>query len=217
MLVPASRLLLPLLELDPVQAAPLTDAGLTPYHAIKRSLHLLTPGSTAVVIGAGGLGHMAVQLLDVLGPARLIAVDTSEQKLDLAREVGADHTFLPGDAAEGIRDLTGASGAQLVLDMVGADDTLALGAQVVAVEGHLTVIGLAGGTLDFGFGGLPWESQLTLTYWGSAAELGEVIELARSGAIRPHVERFPLDRVDEAYERMRDGTLEGRAVICPHD
>ena len=185
MLVPASRLLLPLLELDPVQAAPLTDAGLTPYHAIKRSLHLLTPGSTAVVIGAGGLGHMAVQLLDVLGPARLIAVDTSEQKLDLAREVGADHTFLPGDAAEGIRDLTGASGAQLVLDMVGADDTLALGAQVVAVEGHLTVIGLAGGTLDFGFGGLPWESQLTLTYWGGAAELGEVIELARSRSHTP--------------------------------
>ena len=60
----------------------------TPYHAIKRSLHLLTSGSTAVVIGVGGLGHMAVQLLDVLGPARLIAVDTSEQKLDLAREVG---------------------------------------------------------------------------------------------------------------------------------
>lgn len=217
MLVPASRLLLPLLGLDPVQAAPLTDAGLTPYHAIKRSLHLLTPGAAAVVIGVGGLGHMAVQLLDVLGPARLIAVDTSEQKLDLAREVGADHAFLSGDAAEGIRDLTGATGAQLVLDMVGADDTLALGSQIVAGEGHLTVIGLAGGTLDFGFGGLPWESQLTLTYWGSAAELGEVIELARSGAIRAHVERFPLDRVDEAYERMRDGTLAGRAVICPHD
>ena len=101
--------------------------------------------------------------------------------------------------------------------MVGADDTLALGSQIVAGEGHLTVIGLAGGTLDFGFGGLPWGSQLTLTYWGSAAELGEVIELARSGAIRAHVERFPLDRVDEAYERMRDGTLVGRAVICPHD
>ena len=120
----------------------------TPYHAIKRSLHLLTFGSTAVVIGVGGLGHMAVQLLDVLGPARLIAVDTSEQKLDLAREVGADHVFLPGDAAEGIRDLTGATGAQLVLDMVGADDTLALGSQIVAGEGPLTVIGLAGGTLD---------------------------------------------------------------------
>lgn len=217
MLVPSSRLLLPLGDLDPRDAAPLTDAGLTPYHAIKRSLHLLTPGTTAVVIGVGGLGHMAVQMLRVLSPARIIAVDTSAQKLALAREVGADHAIEPGpDAASEIRELTKGIGAELTLDMVGSDDTLALAAQIMAFESHLTLVGLAGGTFQYGFGALPWECQLTLTYWGSASELGEVLALGRSGAIHAHVERFSLEHVEDAYQRMRDGTLDGRAVICPH-
>jgi propanol-preferring alcohol dehydrogenase len=217
MLVPSPRLLLPLGDLDPRDAAPLTDAGLTPYHAIRRSLHLLTPGTSAVVIGVGGLGHMAVQMLRVLSPARIIAVDTSPTKLEVAREVGADYAVAPGpDAAAQIGELTRGVGAQLVLDMVGSDDTLGLAAQIVAFESHLTLVGLAGGTLQYGFGALPWESQLTLTYWGSSAELGEVIELARSGAIHAHIERFPLEHVEDAYKRMREGTLDGRAVICPH-
>ncbi len=217
MLVPHSRLLLPLGELDPRDAAPLSDAALTPYHAIKRSLHLLVPGSTAVVIGIGGLGHMAVQILRALSPAQVIAVDTSAEKLALAREVGADATVEPGeDAAEQIRELTAGRGAELVLDDVGADDTLALASAISRFEGHLTVVGLAGGKLQFAFGALPFESQLTIPYWGTAVELGEVLDLARAGKIQSHVEHFPLDRVEDAYARMRDGTLDGRAVICPN-
>ena len=80
----------------------------------------------------------------------------------------------------------------------------------------MTVVGLAGGKLQFAFGALPFESQLTIPYWGTAVELSEVLDLARSGRIHAHVERFPLDRVEDAYARMREGTLEGRAVICPH-
>jgi alcohol dehydrogenase, propanol-preferring len=217
MLVPDPRLLLPLGDLDPRDAAPLTDAALTPYHAIKRSLHLLAPGSTAVVIGVGGLGHMAVQILRALSPARVIAVDVSADKLRLAREVGADEAVEPGEgAAEAIRELTGGLGVELVVDNVGANDTLALAAQVVRFESHLTVVGLAGGSFEFGFGALPFETQLTLPYWGTAIELMEVLELARAGKIRAHVERFPLERVEEAYERLRDGSLEGRAVVCPN-
>jgi alcohol dehydrogenase, propanol-preferring len=216
MLVPHARLLLPLGDLDPRDAAPLSDAALTPYHAVKRSLHLLTPGSTAVVIGVGGLGHMAVQILQALSPAKVIAVDTSPAKLRLARELGAEAIESNEDAPETIRELTGGLGAELVIDMVGAQDTLALAAQVVRFESHLTVVGLAGGTFEFGFGALPFECQLTLPYWGSAIELMEVLDLARAGTIRAYVERFALDRVDEAYEKMRNGELEGRAVICPH-
>jgi propanol-preferring alcohol dehydrogenase len=217
MLVPHARLLLPLEDLDPREAAPLSDAALTPYHAVKRSLGLLVPGSTAVVIGVGGLGHMAVQILRALTPARVIAVDVSADKLQLAREVGAEETVEPGEGAvEAIRELTGGLGAELVLDNVGADDTLALAAQIVRFQSHLTVVGLAGGTFEFGFGALPFECQLTLPYWGTAIELMEVLELAREGKIRAHVERFPLERVGEAYERLRDGSLDGRAVICPH-
>lgn len=217
MLVPDSRLLLSLGDLDPRDAAPLSDAALTPYHAIKRSLHLLVPGSTAVVIGIGGLGHMAVQILRALSSAQVIAVDTSAEKLALAREIGADATVEPGeDAADRIRELTHGRGAELVLDDVGADDTLALASEISRFQAHVTVVGLAGGKLEFAFGAVPFESQLTIPYWGTAVELMEVLDLARVGKIRAHVERFPLDRVEDAYVRMREGTLDGRAVICPN-
>jgi propanol-preferring alcohol dehydrogenase len=147
----------------------------------------------------------------------VIAVDTSAEKLDLAREIGADETVRPGaDAAEQIQELTGGRGAELVLDDVGADETLALASAVTRFEAHLTVVGLAGGKLQFAFGALPFESQLTIPYWGTAVELGEVLDLARAGKIHAHVEHFGLDRVEDAYARMREGTLEGRAVICPH-
>jgi propanol-preferring alcohol dehydrogenase len=216
MLVPHSRSLVPLGDLDPVDAAPLTDAGLTPYHAIKRSLHLLVPGSTAVVIGVGGLGHMAVQILHALSPTTIVAVDRHDAALRLAQDVGAEHGVLvgPGAAAE-IRDLTKGMGADLVLDLVGGDDTLALGAGIARTLGHLTLVGLAGGSLAVSFFGLPYELSVASTYWGSIPELIEVIALARSGRIRARVERFSLDDAARAYEKMREGTLQGRAVIVP--
>jgi len=217
MLVPHSRLLLPLGNLDPRDAAPLSDAALTPYHAIKRSLQLLVPGSTAVVIGVGGLGHMGVQILRALSGARIVAVDISPEKLRLAREVGADEAIEAGsEAAAEIRELTAGLGAELIVDMVGSEDSIALAAQVARFESHVTVVGLAGGKFEFGFGALPFEAQLTIPYWGSAVELAEVLDLARAGKIRAHVERFELDHAGDAYERMREGSLEGRAVICPH-
>lgn len=217
MLVPHPRLLLPLGDLDPREAAPLSDAALTPYHAIKRSLHLLVPGSTAVVIGVGGLGHMGVQILRALSPARIVAVDVSPEKLELAREVGADAAVAAGEgAAAEIRELTGGLGAELVVDMVGSEDSIALAAAVARFQSHLTIVGLAGGKFEFAFGALPFEAQLTIPYWGSAVELEEVLDLAREGRIRAHVERFDLDSAGDAYQRMREGRLDGRAVICPH-
>lgn len=217
MLVPHARLLLPLGELDPRDAAPLSDAALTPYHAIKRSLGLLAPGSTAIVIGVGGLGHMGVQILRALSPARIVAVDVSADKLRLAREVGADETIEAGEsAAAEIRELTAGLGAELVLDMVGSDDSIALATAVSRFESHVTIVGLAGGKFEFAFGALPFEAQLTIPYWGTAVELGEVLDLARAGKIRAHVERFDLEHAADAYARMREGSLEGRAVICPN-
>ncbi len=217
MLVPDARLLLELGDLDPRDAAPLSDAALTPYHAIKHSLPLLAPGSTAVVIGVGGLGHMAVQILSALSPATIVAVDISRDKLRLARDVGADQIVEAGEtAAEQVRELTSGLGAELILDMVGSEDSIALGAGVARFQSHLTVVGLAGGKFEFSFGALPFEAQLTIPYWGSAVELAEVLDLARAGKIRAHTERFGLGQVETAYARMREGTLEGRAVICPN-
>jgi propanol-preferring alcohol dehydrogenase len=217
MLVPHSRLLLPLGDLDPREAAPLSDAALTPYHAIKHSLHLLVPGSTAVVVGVGGLGHMGVQILRALSPARIVAVDVSAEKLRLAAEIGADETVEAGEGAAGaIREITAGRGAELVVDMVGSDDSIALAASVAKFESQLTIVGLAGGKFEFSFGALPFEAQLCIPYWGTAVELEECLELARQGKIRAHVERFSLDEAPRAYEKMRDGELDGRAVICPN-
>ena len=217
MLVPHPRLLLPLGDLDPHEAAPLSDAALTPYHAIKRSLHLLVPGSTAVVVGVGGLGHMAVQILRALSPARIVAVDVSEEKLRLAAEVGADETVKAGDdAAEAIAEITKGRGVELVADMVGSEDSIALAAAVARFESDLTIVGLAGGKYEFAFGALPFEAKLCIPYWGTAVELEECLELARQGRIHAHVERFSLEDAPRAYEKMRAGELDGRAVICPN-
>jgi propanol-preferring alcohol dehydrogenase len=217
MLVPAERLLLPLGDLDPRDAAPLTDAALTPYHAVKRSLHKLAPGSHAVVIGAGGLGHMAIQLLDALCPATIVAVDRAADKLALATAVGATTTVQAGeDAAAQVREATRGRGAELVVDLVGSDDTLALAAQCGRPEGDLAFVGLAGGTFPLSFFSQPYELAVATTYWGSAIELMEVIELARAGKIHAHVERFRLDQAPEMYERLRRGEIAGRAVVCPH-
>jgi len=172
MLVPNPRLLLPLGDLDPREAAPLSDAALTPYHAIKRSLHLLVPGSTAVIVGVGGLGHMGVQILRALSPARIVAVDVSEEKLRIASEVGADECVKAGDdAVEKIREITKGRGAELVVDMVGSDDSIATAATVAKFESHLTIVGLAGGKFEFAFGAVPFEAQLCIPYWGTAVEL----------------------------------------------
>jgi len=214
MLVPSDRLLVPLGDLDPVDAAPLTDAGLTPYHAVKRSLPLLIPGSTAVAIGAGGLGHMAVQLLKALSPATVIAVDQRKEALRLAADVGADHGVLAGeDAAAEIKELTRGKGADVVVDLVGADATLALAAAVTRPMGHITLVGIAGGALPVSFFGIAYEVSVATTYWGTLPELMEVIALASSGRVRAHVQRFALDDAVLAYEAMREGGLEGRAVI----
>ena len=217
MLVPSSRLLVPLRSLDPRDAAPLTDAGLTPYHAIKRSLGLLVPGASAAVIGVGGLGQMGVQILRALTAARIIAVDKDEGKLRLAKEMGADGVVRAGEGApEEIRQATRGRGVEVVVDFVGADATLALAAKIARPQGHVTLVGLAGGTFPFGFFALPYECSLATTYWGSITELMEVIALAEQGRIDLHVERFPLDRAPDAYQRLRAGTVRGRAVIVPH-
>jgi propanol-preferring alcohol dehydrogenase len=216
MLVPSDRLLVPLGDLDPMAAAPLTDAGLTPYHAIKRSLSLLVPGSSAVVIGAGGLGHLAVQLLDALSPTQVVVVDQRQQALAAALDHGADHAVMAGaDAAEQVQELTRGRGAELVLDIVGSDETLALAAAVTRPLGHLTIVGIAGGTLPVGFFRLGYEVSVATTYWGTLPELHEVVALAEAGLIRPQVQRFTLDEAPDAYEAMATGTLQGRAVVVP--
>ncbi len=219
LLVPAARFLVPLGDLDPRDAAPLSDAALTSYHAIKRSLHVLGPGSAAVVIGAGGLGQMAIQLLRALsGATTIIAVDTTTDKLEIAKRMGADEMLVSGDAAvQRIMDMTQGQGAELVLDMVGVDPTLAMAAAVSRVLGHLTIVGIGGGALPVNFQSPRHECSVSSPFWGSIPELLEVVSLAQAGKISLLVEHFPLDRAAQAYQLLHDGKIFGRAVITPND
>jgi propanol-preferring alcohol dehydrogenase len=216
LLVSDARHLVPLHDLDPVQAAPLTDAGLTPYHAVAISRDVLVPGTTAVAIGVGGLGHMGIQILRALTPATVIAVDARPAALVLAEESGAHHTVLAGpDAAGRVRDLTRGQGADVVIDFVGSDDTMALAVASSRTLGDITLVGLAGGSLPVGFFSVPYEARIRTTYWGSIPELVEVIALAESGRLRAEVEVHSLAEAPDAYRRMAAGELQGRAVIVP--
>ncbi|CAM5682176.1 NAD(P)-dependent alcohol dehydrogenase [Streptomyces fumanus] len=216
LLVDDPRHLVPLDGLDPVAAVPLTDAGLTPYHAIKKSLPKLVPGSTAVVIGAGGLGHVAIQLLRALTSARVVALDVAEDKLRLAREVGAHETVLSdAGAVEAVRRITGPVGAQAVFDFVGVAPTVKTAAGVAGVEADVTLVGIGGAPLPVGFGLTPFEVSVSAPYWGSRSELLEVLALARSGAVSVHTETYSLDEAPLAYERLHEGKVNGRAVILP--
>ena len=218
MLVPSARQLVPLGKLDPVTAAPLSDAALTPYHAIKTALPMLTPDASVLVIGIGGLGHMAVQLLKALTPATLIAGDIDDSKLAHARHLGVAHTFntRDGDAAlDGIKQLVGPRGVTVVLDFVGAQATVDLGAQVVGRNSRLSVVGLGGGVVHYAANRPPYGCQVTVPYWGSRTELMEVIALAEAGRIQVDVQSHPLEQAVQVYQWLREGKVRGRAVLTP--
>lgn len=206
---PAPRALVPLGGLDPVTAGPLTDAGATSYHAVDRVAARLDAGATAVVLGAGGLGAFAVQLLRALTPARVIAVDTNPARRDVARDLGAH------DVAE---DVGSVGPVAVVLDFVGVDDTIAAGLAAVQPYGAFGLVGAAGGTLRRPwFGGLPRDADVFTFQGSSIADVHAVVALAESGRVRSEVDLFPLSRVADAYAALEAGTLHGRAVVTPDE
>jgi propanol-preferring alcohol dehydrogenase len=214
--VPA-RNLVPLGDADPVTAAPLSDAALTPYHAIKAALpHLAGGGRSALVIGLGGLGQVAVQILTALTGATVIATDINAEAMQRAAANGA--LTVPGgdEQVEAIRELTGGRGVDAAFDFVGVTPTMRTAQASLAPGGRLTVVGLGGGLVEWSFFGTPFESTITNTYWGTIGDLYEVVDMYRAGQIRMDVERFPMDQALEAYRRLEAGELSGRAVVVPH-
>src|SRR6266536_173277 len=190
MLVPSPRYLLPLEGLDPVRAAPLADAGLTPYRAVRRTLPWLTAGATAAIIGIGALGQFVVQYVRLLSKAQIVAVDTSATKRALSLTLGADEA---AHSLNNFREL------DVVLDLVGI----------------LVLVGEAGGSVTFGMEHVPYECTLTSSVSGSCQELSEVLELAQTGRIRWNVEPLPLRLVNAAHDRLRDGEAVDRIVLVP--
>lgn len=205
-------------SLDPRRAAPLTDAGATSYHAVRKVLHKLTPGTTAVVIGAGGLGAFAVQFLRVLSPATVVAIDNNPDRLSYVSELGAHHTVIGVDreTAASLRQVTNGEGATVVLDFVGIDATIGVGVGAVQPFGTYGVIGSNGGTFKKPwYGGLPRDGEIIHFQGSSVSDAHEVVRLAEQGLVRSDADLFTLDRVADAYDALHHGTLRGRAVVTP--
>ena len=219
-LAPASSLI-GIGDLDPALAAVLADAGLAPYHSVRLLRERLVPGTSAVVIGLGGLGQFAVQMLRILTPARIIGLDVSGAALDAVRPV-AD-AVLRADAAgvrEAVLEKTGSGGAEAVIDLVGTDESLRLAAGIVAPYGAIQAIGLSAGSLPFEAHvvsevGLPWGVSLMKPYSGTYRDLAEVIALAQAGRLTASIQRFALDDALAAFDQLEAGEVNGRAVLIP--
>ncbi|MFE9323240.1 NAD(P)-dependent alcohol dehydrogenase [Nocardia sp. NPDC052278] len=218
--IPASSFV-PVGELDFLQAAPLADAALSSYHAIDGAREQLYPGSVAVVIGIGGLGHVAVQILTATSATQVIAVDVSEDKLALAARCGAAEGLLSGaDTAREILDRTDGRGADAVFDFVGVDATARLAVESVAPNGAYRMIGLGGGAPEITAGpaggpGWPWGASIRKSYGGTKSDLINSVALAQSGRLTVETERFDLADGRAALDRLERGLITGRAVLVP--
>ncbi|BBD73623.1 alcohol dehydrogenase [Sulfodiicoccus acidiphilus] len=215
-LVPSYRYLVPL-NADPVEAAPLADAGLTPYRAIKKMLSYLFPGTIAVVLGIGGLGSFALQYLRLFAPySKLVAVDVKESRLRQARDLGADLTVDASveDPVEAVMDLTGREGVNGVLDLVGTDSTMDQALRMAGRESIVVIVGQAGGTMKYS-PRVASEIAVTFSSWGTLTELTEVVKLAEMGLVRSRIQRISFEEINDTFNKLRDGGVEGRAVLVP--
>lgn len=217
-----ARQLVPLDGVDVATAAPLTDAGLTAYHAVEWVRPRLRPGATVLVIGVGGLGHLALQIVATTSASRLLAADIDPAKVDLATRLGAEAAFVSGPVtADAVRDANDGRPIDVVLDFAGVQPSIDLGVDVVARGGMMVVTGMGGGQVPLvhGFGGpdrrVPPETPVVASFAGSRADLHGVVALARRGLVRVESTAFPLADAPKAFAAFAAGDLVGRAVINP--
>jgi propanol-preferring alcohol dehydrogenase len=216
MLVPHPRHLVGIGDLDPVRAAPLADAGATPYRAVLRASPWLVPGARVLLIGCGALGQFGLQYLRFMRVGRELAIAVRElepSRLERAAELGADVGLLEGEPELAVEGLGGP--ADVVFDFVGSDDSLAYAAATVAPNGLVVLVGEAGGRLPFGFETTPLEAWLTTVAWASHGDLRNVVRIARRGRLRWNVEPTPLRRANAAHRRLRNRRVDGRIVLVP--
>jgi len=201
---------------EPKDVAAHADAGLTAYHAVKKAARILYPGTTAVVIGAGGLGHIGIQSLKVLSAARVIVLDRSEGSLELARECGADETILvDGSEVEAVRERTGGRGAEVVLDFVGEGGALGDSIAMLREAGTHYVIGYGGVLSVPAIDIISSEINVVGNLVGTYNDLAELMTLAAEGRVTLHTSTYPLDAVNEAMDDLEAGRLHGRGILIP--
>jgi NAD+-dependent secondary alcohol dehydrogenase Adh1 len=203
-------------ETRPQDVAALADAGITAYHAVRKAIPLLYPGTTCVVIGAGGLGHIGIQCLAALTATTIVVVDRNRDALKLAEQLGAHHTVVAdGTHLDAVKDITGGHGADVVLDFVAEQGAEHDGFEMTARAGSYYVIGYGGTitipTLDI----ISTERNIVGNIVGAYTELAELMVLAQSGQVTLHTRSYPLDAAAEALEDLDAGRVRGRAILVP--
>ena len=203
-------------QTQPKDVAALADAGITAYHAVRKAIPLLYPGTTCVVIGAGGLGHIGIQCLAALTATKIIVVDSHPYALKLAEQLGAHHTVVAdGGQVDAVRDLTGGAGANVVLDFVAERGAENDGWQMTGETGSYFVIGYGGElhipTLDI----ITTERNIIGNIVGTYNDLAELMVLAQAGKVTLHTRAYPLDAAPDAIADLDAGRVRGRAILVP--
>jgi NAD+-dependent secondary alcohol dehydrogenase Adh1 len=201
---------------QPADVAALADAGITAYHAVRKAIPLLYPGTTCVVLGAGGLGHIGIQCLAALTATTIIVIDRNPDALKLAEELGAQHTVVAnGQHVDAVKDLTGGAGAEVVLDFVAEQGAEQDGFAMTGRAGSYFVIGYGGQiqipTLDI----ISTERNIIGNIVGTYNDLAELMVLAQSGKVTLHTKAYPLDSALEALDDLDNGRVRGRAILVP--
>jgi len=201
---------------QPKDVAALADAGITAYHAVRKAIPLLYPGTTCVVIGAGGLGHIGVQCLAALTATTIVVVDRNPDALKLAEQLGAHHTVVSdGGQIAAVQELTDGAGADVVLDFVAEQGAENDGFAMTRPGGSYYVIGYGGTlnvpTLDI----ISTERNIVGNIVGTYNELAELMVLAQTGRVTLHTSTYPLDAAVEAIQDLDAGRVRGRAILVP--
>jgi NAD+-dependent secondary alcohol dehydrogenase Adh1 len=203
-------------SLEPADVAALADAGLTAYHAAAKAARRLRPGHRCVVIGAGGLGHIGVQVLRALTAAEIVVVDRNPDAVKLAGEIGAHHGIVAdGSHVEAVLELTGGNGAETVVDFVGEGGATRDGVRMLRRAGDYHVVGYGENidvpTIDI----ISTEINFIGNLVGSYNDLSELMVLAAQGNVRLHTEKYALDDFQSALDDLGAGRVRGRAILVP--
>ncbi len=205
-------------SLEPKDIAALADAGLTAIHAVKKAIPVLGPGTRAVVIGAGGLGHIGVQCLRAMTPTEIIVIDPSERALALAGELGSDHTVkVDGSQVEKVQELTDGLGAEAIIDFVGEKGAIEDGVAMLQDGGFYYVIGYGENvnvpTIDI----ISREISFIGNLVGSYTDLQELMTLTAQGKVNLRTSTYPLDAINDAMGDLDGGRLQGRGILIPEN
>jgi len=203
-------------DLAPKDVAPFSDAGLTAYRVVKKATRHLLPGQSCVIIGAGGLGHIAIQCLKAMCAANIIIVEKSEKALKHAMELGGEEGILiDGNEVEQVMELTNGNGAEAVIDFVGEHGSTSMGLDMTAGGGYYYIVGYGEEIKILAVDVIISEKNIIGNLVGTWSELYELMELANKGYVKLSMEEYKLENANKALHDLNEGLVKGRAVLIP--